>query len=90
MNKISAFCLPKVLILLANDVFQPHWVLKTAKEKHAQRLVQMSADLARQVGVMLEDFQNGIAGQVPYQHIQSFNGFSIGSFGFDELHVYHL
>ncbi|KAG8635981.1 uncharacterized protein LOC110603663 isoform X2 [Manihot esculenta] len=47
----------------SNHLVTPHWVLKTAKEKHAQRLVQMSADLARQVGVMLEDFQNGIAGQ---------------------------
>ncbi|KAF2304259.1 hypothetical protein GH714_028941 [Hevea brasiliensis] len=36
---------------------------KTAKEKHVQRLVQMSAGLARQVGMILEDFQNGIAGQ---------------------------
>ncbi|KAJ9168140.1 hypothetical protein P3X46_019701 [Hevea brasiliensis] len=37
--------------------------LSKAKEKHVQRLVQMSAGLARQVGMILEDFQNGIAGQ---------------------------
>ena len=44
--------------------FQPLWVLKTTKEKHLQRLVHMSADLARQVGVMLENFQNEISGEV--------------------------
>ena len=43
---------------------QPLWVLKTVKEKYVQRLVHMSADLARQVGMMLEDSQNGIAGKV--------------------------
>ncbi|KAK9266066.1 hypothetical protein L1049_021471 [Liquidambar formosana] len=41
----------------------PLWVLKTAKEKYVQRLVHMSADLARQVGMMLENFQSGIAGE---------------------------
>jgi hypothetical protein len=49
---------------LIYDVSQPLWVLKTAKEKFVQRLVHMSADLARQVGMMLEDSQNGIAGKV--------------------------
>lgn len=43
---------------------QPVWVLKTAKEKYVQRLVHMSADLARQVGTMLENIQNGIAREV--------------------------
>jgi len=45
-------------------VSQPLWVLKTVKEKYVQRLVHMSADLARQVGMMLEDSQNGIAEKV--------------------------
>ncbi|XP_034201696.1 uncharacterized protein LOC117616475 isoform X2 [Prunus dulcis] len=40
---------------------KPLWVLKTAKEKYVQRLVHMSADLARQVGMMLEESQNGSA-----------------------------
>ncbi|XP_061965906.1 uncharacterized protein LOC133689850 isoform X2 [Populus nigra] len=39
---------------------KPPWILKTVKEKHMQRLVHMSADLARHVGVMLENFQNHI------------------------------
>ncbi|XP_058001852.1 uncharacterized protein LOC110654728 isoform X2 [Hevea brasiliensis] len=47
----------------SNNLVTPLWVLKTAKEKHVQRLVQMSADLARHVGMMLENFQNGNAGQ---------------------------
>ncbi|KAJ1382262.1 BRCT domain [Sesbania bispinosa] len=41
----------------------PLWILKTAKEKYAQRLVHMSVDLARQVGLMLEDIHNGISGK---------------------------
>jgi hypothetical protein len=45
-------------------VSQPLWVLKTAKEKYVQRLVHMSTDLARQIGMMLEDSQNGISGKV--------------------------
>ena len=51
---------------LIYDVSQPLWVLKTAKEKYVQRFVHMSADLARQVGMMLEDSQNGITGKVNY------------------------
>lgn len=39
--------------------WQPLWVLKTAKEKYVQRLIHLSADLARQLGVMLENYQNG-------------------------------
>ena len=42
----------------------PLWVLKRVKEKYVQLLVHMSADLARQVGMMLKDSQNGIAGKV--------------------------
>ncbi|CAN6539572.1 unnamed protein product [Malus baccata var. baccata] len=55
----------------SSNIVTPLWVLKTAKEKYVQRLVHMSADLARQVGTMLEELQNGIAdggtdgGQVP-------------------------
>ncbi|KAH9653030.1 brct domain-containing DNA repair protein-related [Citrus sinensis] len=45
----------------SNNLVTPVWVLKTAKEKHVQRLVHISADLARQVGMMLENIQNGIA-----------------------------
>ncbi|CAL5434688.1 unnamed protein product [Camellia sinensis] len=41
----------------------PLWVLKTAKEKRMQRLVHMSADMARQVGIMLDNAQNGIYGE---------------------------
>uniref|UniRef100_A0A2N9FIL9 BRCT domain-containing protein n=1 Tax=Fagus sylvatica TaxID=28930 RepID=A0A2N9FIL9_FAGSY len=47
----------------SSNIITPLWVLKTAKEKFVQRLVHMSADLARQVGMMLEDSQNGIAGK---------------------------
>ncbi|KAH0969722.1 hypothetical protein GBA52_028318 [Prunus armeniaca] len=43
------------------NIVTPLWVLKTAKEKYVQRLVHMSADLARQVGMMLEESQNGSA-----------------------------
>ncbi|OVA04234.1 BRCT domain [Macleaya cordata] len=46
-----------------NNLVTPLWILKTAKEKSAQRLVQLSADLAKQVSMMLENFQNGVAGQ---------------------------
>ncbi|KAM2969076.1 hypothetical protein FF2_016233 [Malus domestica] len=45
----------------SSNIVTPLWVLKTAKEKYVQRLVHMSADLARQVGTMLEELQNGIA-----------------------------
>ncbi|XP_031287014.1 uncharacterized protein LOC116145708 isoform X1 [Pistacia vera] len=53
---------------LSNNIVTPLWVLKTAKEKNVQRLVHMSADLARQVGTMLENLQNGTeinGGNVP-------------------------
>ncbi|GAA0159016.1 hypothetical protein LIER_15901 [Lithospermum erythrorhizon] len=35
----------------------PLWVLKTIKEKHLQRLVHLSADLARQTGTVLETYE---------------------------------
>ncbi|KAL1337691.1 hypothetical protein AAHE18_10G157000 [Arachis hypogaea] len=44
----------------SSNLITPLWILKTAKEKYAQRLVHMSADLAKQVGLMLEDIHNGI------------------------------
>ena len=36
-------------------ISQPLWVLKTVNEKHTQRLIHMSADLARQISSTLED-----------------------------------
>ncbi|KAL5850703.1 hypothetical protein ACOSQ4_008716 [Xanthoceras sorbifolium] len=45
----------------SNNLVTPLWVLKTAKEKSVQRLVHMSADLARQVGMMVETLPNGTA-----------------------------
>ncbi|KAK7281883.1 hypothetical protein RIF29_10231 [Crotalaria pallida] len=47
----------------SSNLITPLWILKTAKEKCVQRLVHMSADLARQVSLMLED-NNGISGKV--------------------------
>ncbi|XP_062159473.1 uncharacterized protein LOC133866838 [Alnus glutinosa] len=47
----------------SSNLVTPLWVLKTAKEKYVQRLVHMSTDLARQIGMMLEDSQNGISGK---------------------------
>ncbi|KAK9101565.1 hypothetical protein Scep_024995 [Stephania cephalantha] len=41
-----------------NNLVTPLWILKTAKEKCMQRLVHLSADLARQVGAILENSQN--------------------------------
>ncbi|KAF7817339.1 DNA topoisomerase 2-binding protein 1 [Senna tora] len=47
----------------SSNFITPLWILKTAKEKQVQRLVHMSADLARQVGLMLEDIHSGMAGE---------------------------
>lgn len=44
---------------------QPLWVLKTV-ERHRQRLVHMSPDLARQLGLMLENFEDGATKEVLY------------------------
>ncbi|KAK8547327.1 hypothetical protein V6N13_098039 [Hibiscus sabdariffa] len=41
----------------------PLWVLKTAKDRNLQRLVHMSADLARQIRTVLENAQNAIVGE---------------------------
>ncbi|XP_038700845.1 uncharacterized protein LOC119997735 isoform X2 [Tripterygium wilfordii] len=45
----------------SNNLVTPLWVLKTVKEKCAQRLVHLSADLARQIGTLLENSKYGIA-----------------------------
>ncbi|XP_022730574.1 uncharacterized protein LOC111285399 isoform X2 [Durio zibethinus] len=47
----------------SNSIVTPSWVLKTAKDRNLQRLVHMSADLARQIGTVLENSQNGIVGE---------------------------
>ncbi|KAK8581888.1 hypothetical protein V6N13_144882 [Hibiscus sabdariffa] len=39
---------------------RPLWVLKTANDRSLQRLVRMSADLARQIGTLLENARNAI------------------------------
>jgi len=48
---------------------QPLWIIKTAKEKYVRRLVHMSVDLAKQVGLMLEDVNSGVSGKVISQYI---------------------
>ncbi|KAK8550379.1 hypothetical protein V6N13_118898 [Hibiscus sabdariffa] len=47
----------------SNNVISPLWVLKTAKDRTLQRLVHMSADLARQIRTVLENAQNAIVGE---------------------------
>ncbi|GKV00032.1 hypothetical protein SLEP1_g12794 [Rubroshorea leprosula] len=42
----------------SNNLVTPLWILKTAKEKFVRRLLHMSADLARQIGTVLENTQN--------------------------------
>lgn len=42
----------------SNYLVTPLWVLKTVKETRPQRLVHLSADLARQVGMMLGNVQS--------------------------------
>jgi len=59
-------------VFLIYNFSQPLWILKTAKEKQVQRLVSMSVDLARQVGLMLDD----ISGKVIFQYIPRFTSFS--------------
>lgn len=41
----------------------PVWVMKTAREKGMHRLVHISADMAREVGIILKDLQHGIYGE---------------------------
>lgn len=47
-------------------VSQPLWVLKSANEKYVQRLVHISADLARQVGMMLENLPDNNGSEVNF------------------------
>ncbi|KAE9586900.1 putative BRCT domain-containing protein [Lupinus albus] len=46
----------------SSNLITPLWILKTVKAKNMQRLVHMSADLARQVGLLLEN-NNDISGK---------------------------
>ena len=59
------------------DMSQPLWILKTAKEKYVRKLVHMSVELAKQVGLMLEDIHNDISGKVmsQYTHLKLGNSF---------------
>ncbi|GMI83903.1 hypothetical protein like AT2G26270 [Hibiscus trionum] len=60
----------------SNNIVTPLWVLKTAKDRNLQRLVHMSADLATQIGTVLENSQNHIVREennvVKFVHDQSF------------------
>ncbi|GLT25651.1 hypothetical protein SLA2020_007690 [Shorea laevis] len=47
----------------SNNLVTPLWILKTAKEKFVQKLLHMSADLARQIGTLLENSQNSGIGK---------------------------
>ncbi|XP_010261804.1 PREDICTED: uncharacterized protein LOC104600519 isoform X2 [Nelumbo nucifera] len=46
-----------------STIVTPLWILRTAKENYVQRLVHLSADLARQMGLILESLQNGSSEQ---------------------------
>ncbi|CAN0918358.1 DNA topoisomerase 2-binding protein 1 [Linum grandiflorum] len=52
-----------------NNIVTPLWVLKTVKEKNVQRLVHISADLARQVASLLENSSHGILGKDAYREV---------------------
>lgn len=43
----------------SNYLVTPLWVLKTVTETRPQRLVHLSADVARQIGMMLDNVQQG-------------------------------
>ncbi|KAK6927200.1 hypothetical protein RJ641_005791, partial [Dillenia turbinata] len=43
----------------SDNVVTPLWILKTAREKSMHKLVHLSADIARQIGSMLENFKCG-------------------------------
>ncbi|GFP93189.1 DNA topoisomerase 2-binding protein 1 [Phtheirospermum japonicum] len=45
----------------SSNIVTPLWVLKSAKEKSLQRLVHLSADLARYTGAMLDNLQHGVS-----------------------------
>ncbi|KAL8063539.1 hypothetical protein ABFS82_01G031800 [Erythranthe guttata] len=44
----------------SSNIVTPLWIIKSAKEKSLQRLVHLSADLARYTGAMLDTFQHGV------------------------------
>eukprot|EP00262_Sarcandra_glabra_P022403 TRINITY_DN9905_c0_g1_i1.p1 TRINITY_DN9905_c0_g1~~TRINITY_DN9905_c0_g1_i1.p1 ORF type:complete len:489 (-),score=62.67 TRINITY_DN9905_c0_g1_i1:370-1806(-) len=46
-----------------NNLVTPLWILKTSKEKYVQRLIHLSADLARQVAMLLENVHKGLSDQ---------------------------
>ncbi|KAL8521866.1 hypothetical protein ACS0TY_012140 [Phlomoides rotata] len=45
----------------SSNLVTPLWVLKSAKEKTLQRLVHLSADLARYTGAMLDTLRHGVS-----------------------------
>ncbi|KAK9076875.1 hypothetical protein SSX86_005209 [Deinandra increscens subsp. villosa] len=47
----------------SNHLVTPLWVLKTVKETRPQRLVHLSADLARQIGMTLDNVRSAAAHQ---------------------------
>ncbi|XP_057248376.1 uncharacterized protein LOC104906031 isoform X3 [Beta vulgaris subsp. vulgaris] len=51
----------------SDNIVSPIWVLKTFKERSMQRFVRFSADLARHVGVMLENLQHVTSGQEAWE-----------------------
>ncbi|XP_039018354.1 uncharacterized protein LOC120149691 [Hibiscus syriacus] len=62
-----------------NNIVTPLWILRTAKDRNMQKLVHMSADLARQIGTVLENSQIHIVREennvVKFIHdTQSFKG----------------
>lgn len=69
----------------SNNLITPLWIIKTAKEKYVRRLVHMSVDLAKQVGLMLEDVHNGISGkEVIKQRVSNYPLDSESEVGYEE------
>ncbi|CAN8284368.1 unnamed protein product [Cochlearia groenlandica] len=62
----------------ANTIVSPLWVLKTV-EKHRQRLVHMSPDLARQLGLMLENVEDGATKEKFCEEGNPQDAFKLGS-----------
>lgn len=57
-NYISYMETTYLMDVIVELVSQPFWVMKSVKERHLQRLVQLSADLARHVSVLLDSTKN--------------------------------
>lgn len=55
----------------SDNIVSPVWVLKTSKERSMRRCVGLSADVARQVGLMLENLKHATAGQLNTNTISS-------------------